>query len=151
MSAPSTDSKVSKPPYPVTFRSAVGIFYYVVLVFLVVITIVAFKPAFEEQPVNTLLLPLFFTLLLCWGLPAWMLLATDYTVTEQLLKIRCGPFRWAIERADIQDIRPTRNPVSGPALSLDRLEVLYKGYKRILVSPEDRTGFFRALGMTPRP
>ena len=91
------------------------------LIFIVAISVIAFKPAFEQQHWLALLPPLVFTLLLGWGLPLWMLVATDYTVTEDALKVRCGPFRWTVRRADVEAITPNPQPpvqpciVTGPA------------------------------------
>jgi hypothetical protein len=48
----------------------------------------------------------------------------------------------------IQTVEPTRDPASSPALSLDRLRVVYSdGAERreVLISPADKDGFLRAL------
>ena len=39
------------------------------------------------------------------------------------------------------NIRPTRNPLSSPALSLDRLRIDYGSGRSIMVSPEDKDKF----------
>lgn len=82
-------------------------------------------------------------LVLC--LPIWMLVDTRYIVTEQTLRIRSGPQRIDIPRADIREVRPSRSWLAAPALSLDRLEVRYGQYRSVLVSPRDREGFLEAL------
>ena len=74
----------------------------------------------------------------------WLLMSTDYEVTPTTLKIRSGPLRWAVPMGSISSIRPTRNPVSSPALSLDRLEVRY-GSRFILISPRDKAAFVAAV------
>ena len=135
---------------PRVFKSAVGAFYYGILLFIAVVTVAAFKPALEQNPLALILPSLFFTLLFSWGLPLWLLFTTDYTVTTDELKVRSGPFKWTIRREDIRDITPTRHHLSSPALSLNRLEIRYGAGKRILVSPRDRNGFYRALGFTPQ-
>ncbi len=81
------------------------------------------------------------------GLPLWMLMATDYRVSEASLDVRCGPLRWHIPRAGITRVTSTRSVLSSPALSLDRLRVEYGGGKSVLVSPQDQAGFLRALAM----
>jgi hypothetical protein len=73
-----------------------------------------------------------------------VLYATDYTVESDVLRVRASFFRWRIPLAAIDSIEPTRNPLSSPACSLDRLLVRY-GAKRIMVSPLDQPGFLRAL------
>jgi membrane protein YdbS with pleckstrin-like domain len=78
------------------------------------------------------------------GFPAWLLSATHYTLEEQALKIRGGPFRWTIPYRDITDVKPSRSPLSSPALSLDRLRIEYGG-KSIMISPVDRASFIQEL------
>jgi hypothetical protein len=72
---------------------------------------------------------------------------TRYTLlTGGRLEIRSGwVYRLVISVADIQRIRPTRNPLSSPALSLDRLEIRYGKGGLVMISPKDREGFLDAL------
>lgn len=70
---------------------------------------------------------------------------TYYVVEHDVLRIVSGPFRWRIPLADITNVEATRNPLSSPALSMDRLKVSYGKRKFVLVSPEDKEGFIRAL------
>lgn len=74
-----------------------------------------------------------------------MLIGTHYTVTGDTLRVVCGPFRWKVPIDTIESVEATRNPLSSPALSLDRLRIHY-GKKRIMVSPSDKAGFLRAIG-----
>ena len=75
------------------------------------------------------------------GLPVWVLLSTRYTLDGDFLIVRSGPFKWKIPVAEITNIRPTRNPLSSPALSLDRLRIDYGSGRSIMVSPEDKDKF----------
>ncbi|MDH3621485.1 MAG: PH domain-containing protein [Gammaproteobacteria bacterium] len=70
---------------------------------------------------------------------------THYTVTDRDLRIVSGPFKWTIPVGDITDIVPTRNPLSSPALSIDRLKISYGKRKFVLISPADKAGFMRAI------
>ena len=70
---------------------------------------------------------------------------TCYVIDVGTLRIRSGPFRWTIPLADIVEITPSRNPLSSPALSLDRLKISLGKRKFVLVSPEDKAGFIRAI------
>jgi len=79
------------------------------------------------------------------GLPLWLLLATDYTLASGQLLVRSGPFRWQIPVASIRSITPTRNPLSSPALSLDRLRIEYGHGAFIMVSPRDKDRFLRDI------
>lgn len=74
----------------------------------------------------------------------WIWAKTGYTITETDLLVQSGPFRWRIPLATIRSVRPTRNPLSSPALSMDRLEVRYqKGM--VLISPEEQERFLEEL------
>ena len=84
-------------------------------------------------------------LLLPAALPLWLLRTTDYTITDTHLRIRCGPLRWSVPLADVRAIGPTRNALSSPALSLDRLRIEYSHSLAVLVSPDDKEGFLGAL------
>ncbi|MFO1350813.1 MAG: PH domain-containing protein [Gammaproteobacteria bacterium] len=80
--------------------------------------------------------------LLTW----WIMLGTRYTLDGASLRIRSGPFRWEVPLASITAIYPTRNPLSSPALSLDRLRIRYTGSRfGIMISPVDQQGFLRDL------
>jgi hypothetical protein len=78
-------------------------------------------------------------------LPAWLLLGTDYVLDQEHLKIRCGPFRWSIPVREIRHVEPTRNPLSSPALSLDRLRIEYGNGKSLMISPRDTEQFLADL------
>jgi hypothetical protein len=79
------------------------------------------------------------------GLVLWIFLDTGYSVEADRLRVRSGPFRWSVPLSRIDEVRPSRNPLSSPALSLDRLALRGGGRLIALVSPEDRQGFLRAL------
>ena len=71
-----------------------------------------------------------------------MLYNIRYAIGDDELRIHSWPFRYSIPLADIDRIRPSRNPLSSPAASLDRLMVTWRGgRKRILISPVDKVRF----------
>ncbi|MEM1143055.1 MAG: PH domain-containing protein [Pseudomonadota bacterium] len=80
------------------------------------------------------------------GLPIWLFAGTKYVVTQDVLRIKSGPFSWTIELSTICSVVETRNPISSPALSLDRLEIKYADGRSVLVSPADKSGFRAAIG-----
>jgi hypothetical protein len=78
------------------------------------------------------------------GLPVWLIASTGYTLEPTVLRIKSGPFSWNVPVVDIRSITPTRNPLSSPALSLDRLKIEHaRGW--VMISPADKEGFLRAL------
>lgn len=85
-------------------------------------------------------------MLLAAVLPIWLLMTTRYVVDNEMLRIHCGPFRWKIRLDEIESLKATRNPLSSPALSLDRVMIRYRNGRRIMVSPLDKQKFAAALG-----
>lgn len=75
------------------------------------------------------------------GLPLWLLMATYYRFDDGALIVRCGPFRWRIPISQIGEVMPTSNPISSPALSLDRLKIVYGEGRALLVSPREKEAF----------
>ena len=88
----------------------------------------------------------FFLALVGAGLPIWLLMTTEYIVSDGALIIKSGPFKTVVPLDSINSVSDTRNPLSSPALSLDRLEITYQGHKRVLVSPIDKEQFRLAVG-----
>jgi hypothetical protein len=76
----------------------------------------------------------------------WTLYGTRYTLTESILIVQSGPFRWVIDLEAIMEVFPTRNPLSSPACSLDRLQIRYRKSRfGMMISPQDKAGFLRDL------
>jgi hypothetical protein len=74
----------------------------------------------------------------------WTLVTTDYRVTAEAIRVRCGPLRWTIPLASIRSVQPSRSVLAGPAWSLDRL-CIETSDEVLLISPKDRAGFLAAL------
>lgn len=70
-----------------------------------------------------------------------------YGLTSSALVIRNGMLRTEIPLKLIREVKPTRNPLSSPALSLDRLSVRFgEGrFKEVLISPAKRDEFLQRL------
>jgi hypothetical protein len=85
-------------------------------------------------------------LLLVSAYIAHLFLNTYYIIDGQKLRIRCGFFvNRTIDISSIRKITPTHLMMSAPAVSLDRLEILYNGSDSVLISPKDKEGFVRHL------
>jgi len=69
-------------------------------------------------------------------------------VTEDALIIHGGLFKKTILLSSILSVTETRNPLSSPAFSLDRLAIKFGEGKTILISPKDKAGFLRDLNWT---
>jgi Bacterial PH domain len=83
-------------------------------------------------------------LLAAAGFQLHALYSVEYTLDGPDLRLRASFVRWRVSLAAIDAVEPTRSPLSGPAPSLDRLEIRY-GKKRVMISPADKGGFLRAL------
>jgi hypothetical protein len=73
-----------------------------------------------------------------------VLYGTVYEFADDTLRISSGPFRFRVPLADVESIEPTRNPLSSPACSLDRLRIRY-GKRSIMISPLDKRAFLDEL------
>ena len=75
----------------------------------------------------------------------WVWFGTGYEISDDELRIRCGPFRQRIPLQEIKEIRKTRSPLSAPACSLDRMEIGYGKSKRVMISPADKENFIKTI------
>ena len=67
-----------------------------------------------------------------------------YSLSEDELFVKNGFSTQSISLKDITHITPTNSMLSAPALSLDRIEIRYKG-DSIVISPKDKDGFYHAV------
>ena len=128
------------------FRSKIDSWLLLLLLAGCLMTVAGLAVAIHRGPVGMPLAIAVIGALLVIVLILSTLLHTVYRVDGNTLTVVSGPFRWRIPVDEIESVRPTRNPLSSPALSLDRLRIEYSGGRRIMVSPADKRGFIRAVG-----
>jgi hypothetical protein len=75
----------------------------------------------------------------------WVMLSTYYEFQGELLVAHSGPFSWRVPLQDITAVRESNSARSGPALSMDRLEITFGAGRVLLISPADKRGFLAAL------
>jgi hypothetical protein len=126
--------------HDVAFRSKVDWWLVAVLVISAAVALITVLTVGVAAPLASAAI-----VLLGIGLPMWVLLATTYTLTAAHLNVRSGPFTWRIPLNEIRSVAPTRNPLSSPALSLDRLRIEYGHGKAIMISPAAREEFMQEL------
>ncbi|HKA86593.1 MAG TPA: PH domain-containing protein [Haliangiales bacterium] len=84
-------------------------------------------------------------------LAAWPVI---YDIGAGEIRVRCGLWGFVIPIDGIVRVFPSRNPLSAPAWSLDRLQIEYvdrAGRKRMaLLSPTDRDAFVAELAESDR-
>lgn len=72
----------------------------------------------------------------------WVLAITlKYKIEGEYLSI----WRTKIDIKTIRKVYATRNPLSSPALSINRIAIVYNKYDEVLISPEDRADFINEL------
>lgn len=79
------------------------------------------------------------------GFLMWLWFGTGYKVEDGFITIIFGPFKSKVKIADIRKLRATKNPLSAPALSFSRIEIMYGTYGMALVSPKDKELFIKML------
>lgn len=88
-------------------------------------------------------LTLFFT--------AYILFGIRYLILQEesgkfLLQIKIGHFNYTkIDISTIKKIQKTRNIISSPAASMDRLEISHSKFDSVIVSPKNKTDFVHQL------
>ncbi len=93
---------------------------------------------------GVLWLPVIATVLVA-AIVVWVVLSTYYEFKGDALVAHSGPFSWRIPLKEISAVRESSSVRSGPALSLDRLDIVFGAGRVLLISPEDKTGFLAAL------
>jgi hypothetical protein len=132
------------------FKSKIDLWLVVIIVGSIGVALFTTIQAVFMEPSNENYLALAITIVVGIGLPGWLFASTEYVVDNGELFISCGPVRKRIQLRDIKSATPSKNPLSSPALSLDRILITYGENKSILISPENKKGFLKAIGMSPQ-
>ena len=85
-------------------------------------------------------------LTLIYAFIVYLFFSAVYTIDNGFLIIKLGfVYNKKIGINRIKSIKRTKNPISSPAPSFDRIEVCFDKYNSIIVSPKDKVGFVREL------
>lgn len=139
-------SHKSEPDGDVSFRSKVDLWLAGLVVVALGGSFVASLLAAELDEPSTWLPAIIVTATL--ALVGSLSVPTLYTLSRSDLAVRSGLLRRSIPLTAILRVHPTRNPISSPAWSLDRLSIHYmdgrqRGY--LLISPVDGDFFLTLL------
>ena len=75
-----------------------------------------------------------------------LFLTTRYQISNDMLIIKSGiVINKKLEINQIRKIVQTTNPLSSPALSLDRIGLFYHKFDSVIISPKDKLIFIEAL------
>lgn len=87
------------------------------------------------------------SILLVVGIYVGLVFPMRYGIGQDSLIVRFGLCRQRVALSAISKVYPTRNPLSSPALSLDRLRIQYgQGiFKAVMISPAERERFLKDL------
>ncbi len=128
------------------FKSKIDRWLLYLLIAVIVFEVVVLGVAATQAGSVVAALSIVAAALLIVALIGSLLVRTHYTVQGNILRIASGPFSWKVPVDQIESVKATRNPLSSPALSLDRLQISYGKDRRIMVSPADKAGFLKAVG-----
>lgn len=71
---------------------------------------------------------------------------TVYIISGNMLHIKCGfLYNKKIDISTIKRIEESRSPLSSPAASMDRLEIIYNKFDSILISPKKKKKFIEEI------
>ena len=87
------------------------------------------------------IIPLVAILIFCW-------FNTHYNIYKNFLIARSGPFVWKVNIFEIKKIRRNQKTLGGlwkPTLSWNCIEVLYKKYGTLSITPMDQEDFINDL------
>ena len=126
------------------FKSKVG--YGILIPVLILIIAVTFLPIMNGASDKAAIIVIG-AMLLVIALTLSIFFGTTYKIKEKKeLLIKCGfLYNSTIDISKIKSIERTRNPISSPAPSLDRIELKYGKWDSVIISPEDNVGFVNEL------
>lgn len=130
-----------------TFKSKVDAWLVIVLAVSTIVLIAGLAATLYSRPDPLAVVVMLAATLLFLLLVGSILLRTYYRVDAGMLTIVSGPLRRSVAIDQITSVERTRNPLSSPALSLDRLRIRYGDNKSVMISPADRDKFLKALGI----
>ncbi len=119
---------------------------YGLLTFIFLVFFTPLIPNLINDGLNTKMFGVIVLLVIVFAFILHMFLKTEYTIDNNKLKIRCGPFPYKpIAIADIKEIHKTSSILSSPAPSFDRIEITYGELNTIIISPKDKLNFSKDL------
>jgi membrane-bound ClpP family serine protease len=127
-----------------TYKSKFG---FEVVVFLTILFgAILVLMVFQNNPLEAIL-SVSGIFLLIYGFCLYLSFSTEYTILDTgTLKVTCGIFyNKQFDIYKMKSVAKTRNLISSPAPSLDRIELRYGKFGTLVISPKDKIGFAKEL------
>lgn len=120
------------------YKSKIG---FEIIIPILIILAFGFKNIMNEPKVSPIIL-----LILVLAFITYMLTSIKYTIENQNLNIKAGfLINQNINIMNIESIKKSKNILSSPAASLDRLEIIENNKNSILISPKNKIKFIEEL------
>ena len=120
------------------YKSKIGL---EIIIPILIILAFGFKNIINEPKVAPIIL-----LILVLAFITYMLTSIKYTVENQNLNIKAGfLINQNINIMNIESIKKSKNILSSPAASLDRIEIIENNKNSILISPKNKIEFIEEL------
>ena len=122
-----------------TSKISLGILIFIILVFVISGIVIIDLNVKNNFGVAVYVLTILFI--------AYLFVTTNYTIyNQQTLIVKSGfLMNKKIDINSITKISKTNNPISSPALSLDRIEIFYNKYDSVIISPKNEQEFIQDL------
>lgn len=118
-----------------------GISYWLLSILLIVLSTISILLYLDGAP--------WYALLLVFALFAFILqlfVNTYYIIEEDVLKIRSGfLYKLNVDIHQIKKIEETNSPLSSPAASFDRIEIIYNKFDSVIISPKEKQLFIQDI------
>jgi hypothetical protein len=119
---------------------------YILLSFVFLVFYSPIIPIWINNELNGKMIGTIGFLTLIFAFVLYLFFKTEYIIDNKELKINCGVFSYkpiAIEK--IKEISRSKNIISSPAPSFDRIEIKYGKYNSVIISPKNEIHFVKDL------
>jgi hypothetical protein len=122
-----------------TYRSRVDVLAVTLLIGVVIIV-----GGFLFRSASSIV-PFLLAVLVGLGLTLWLWRSTSYVLDRWELRIRCCGMQWRVPIGAISDVGPVFSVAAAPALSFNRIEIVYGSKNSIMISPRSEAAFLSEL------
>lgn len=121
---------------------------WLAILIIFILAILPVTTAYDILQGNLTRADVFISVAITFIMPAfigWLWFQTHYTILEDTLVVVSGPLRKKIPLNEITFVKPSKNPISSPALSFDRIMISYGNHRTVYISPKERALFISEL------